>query len=107
MAGPADGGHDPQLLDTLESVEPQPYEGQAWRVTFDGQEPLRPNIRGARWNPKDVSALFMSTSAGCVRAEFQHLIDLQPRYLLGLADQRGDESMWRSGVNGALWSSFA
>ena len=78
MAGPADGGHDPQLLDTLESFEPQPYDGQAWRVTFDGQEPLRPNIRGARWNPKDVSALYMSTSAECVRAEFQHLIDLQP-----------------------------
>ena len=78
MVGRADGGHDPQLLDTLESFEPQPYEGQAWRVTFHGQEPLRPNTRGARWNPKDVSALYMSTSAERVGAEFQHLIDLQP-----------------------------
>ena len=78
MAGPADGGHDALLLDALESFEPEPYNARALRVTFDGQDPLRPNVRGARWNPKDVSALYMSTSAACVRAEFQHLIDLQP-----------------------------
>lgn len=71
-------GHDPALLDTLESFETQSYDGQAWRVTFQGQSPLRPNIRGARWNPKDVSALYASTSVECVRAEFQHLVDLQP-----------------------------
>ena len=69
--------YEPALLDLLETFPVVPYHGSAWRVTFDGQSPLRPNTRGARWNPKDVSALYTSLSVECVRAEFQHLIDSQ------------------------------
>ncbi len=70
--------YGPDLLDLLESFPSAPYDGQAWRITFDGQPPERPNIRGARWNPKDVSALYASLSSRCVRAEFEHILDLQP-----------------------------
>jgi RES domain-containing protein len=69
--------HDPDLLDRLEGYDPQPFEGQAWRITFDGQPVVRPNTRGARWNPPSLAALYTSTTVECVRAEFQHVIALQ------------------------------
>src|SRR5688572_21088384 len=67
------------LLDALEEYASGPYKRTVWRITFEGQEPTRPNVRGARWNPKDVSALYTSLTIECARAEFGHLLELQPR----------------------------
>jgi RES domain-containing protein len=72
------GVYEPSLLDLLETFPATAHHGQAWRIAFVGQEPLRANTRGARWNPKDVSALYTSLSAECVRAEFRYILDLQP-----------------------------
>jgi hypothetical protein len=70
--------YEPSLLDLLETFPATAHHGQAWRIAFVGQEPLRANTRGARWNPKDVSALYTSLSEECVRAEFRHILELQP-----------------------------
>ena len=70
--------YEPSLLDLLETFPTTAHHGQAWRIAFVGQEPLRANIRGARWNPKDVSALYTSLSEECARADFRHILELQP-----------------------------
>lgn len=70
--------YQPELLDLLASFPSRPYEGQAWRITFDGQPLTRANTRGARWNPRDVRALYTSLAVECARAEFQHVLGLQP-----------------------------
>lgn len=72
------GKYEPELLDFLESRPRFRFDGEVWRVAFEGQEPLRPNVRGARWNPRDISALYTSLSKECVRAEFEHIKSLQP-----------------------------
>lgn len=76
MQGP--GTYESELLDLLESLPRFEFDGEVWRVAFEGQEPLRPNVRGARWNPRDTSALYTSLSRECVRAEFEHIKSLQP-----------------------------
>jgi RES domain-containing protein len=47
-------------------------------VAFASQPPLKPNVRGARWNPKDVSALYMSLSEATARSEFAYVLRSQP-----------------------------
>jgi RES domain-containing protein len=65
-------------LDALEKRIVQQWEGIAWRVTVGGAEPLRANIRGARWNPRDVEALYASLDRAAAIAETEHLLSLQP-----------------------------
>lgn len=69
---------DPDLLDLLESSPSTAFEGSVWRVVFESQPVLRANIRGGRWNPRDSSALYTSLSPDCARAEFEHILTLQP-----------------------------
>jgi RES domain-containing protein len=67
-----------ELLEQIASSPSSSYDGSAWRITFPGNEPTRPNIRGARWNPPDVSALYTALTLECAQAEFRHLLSLQP-----------------------------
>lgn len=68
----------PQLLDMLESRLRHDWSGKAWRQVFEGTPPLRPNIRGSRWNPPDVEALYCSLEPETAAAEIDYLISLQP-----------------------------
>jgi RES domain-containing protein len=68
--------HD--LLLALEELPSSAWSGTAWRIALRAQPPLRANVRGARWNPKDLSALYLSTTLECARAEFLHVLYLQP-----------------------------
>ncbi len=70
--------YEERLLDSLERSRVVAYSGDAWRLTFSSQNPLRPNVRGARWNPPDVSALYASPSERTARAEFVYIVRAQP-----------------------------
>jgi len=66
------------LLDGIEHARVVEFKGLVWRVTLASQNPLRANVRGARWNPPDISALYSSLSEHTARREFAYLIKSQP-----------------------------
>jgi RES domain-containing protein len=68
---------DPSLLDALEERIVQ-WAGECWRQVFEGTEPLKANVRGSRWNPPGVEALYVSLSAETAAAEISHLVSRQP-----------------------------
>jgi len=70
--------HDRELLGRLESAPTTELHGSLWRVTYAGMAPARSNVRGARWNPKDVPALYLSTTLECALAEFEYRHEMQP-----------------------------
>jgi RES domain-containing protein len=70
--------HDPDLLDTLEALGTGPFVGEVWRHMFAGLDPVRPNTRGARWNPPGVAAIYSSLERATATAEGDHVIASQP-----------------------------
>lgn len=73
------GTFDPALLDLLEgSAIDAPFSASFWRQVLGDTDPLTPNVRGARWNPPDVEALYCASSEAGVKAEIDHLISCQP-----------------------------
>lgn len=70
---------DPDFLDALEGLTKTGWSGRVWRATIGDSLPLRPNIRGARWNSPGIEALYCSLTEGGARAEIDHLLRLQPR----------------------------
>lgn len=77
MTGP-DPIYDPSLLDALEARTIGPWEEPAWRQVFEGTDPLVANIRGSRWNPPGVEAIYASLDHDTAIAEIDHLIAMQP-----------------------------
>lgn len=69
---------DPQLLEALARLDPQPWAGEVWRHTFGSQPPDRTNTRGARWNPPGVEALYASLERATAVAEADHVLAVQP-----------------------------
>lgn len=70
--------HDPVLLDQIEQLGTQPFEGHVWRHMFNDHPPELSNTRGARWNPPAVAAIYASLAPATALAEAQHAIDSQP-----------------------------
>ena len=68
---------DPTLLDAIEETVIQ-WRGVVYRQVFEGTDVLRANIRGARWNPPEVEALYCSLQSRTAAAEVDHLIGRQP-----------------------------
>lgn len=68
---------DPQLLDALEELVGK-WSGTVWRVVVEGTGLLRPNQRGARWNPPLVEALYCSLTPETARKELEHVLASQP-----------------------------
>lgn len=69
---------DPTRLRVIEDQGSKLFNDSVWRATFETRSPIQPNVRGARWNPADVSALYTSIDEATVRAEWAHLLDSQP-----------------------------
>lgn len=65
------------VLDALEAVTPEPWQGEVWRVVFGNRNPLFANTTGARWNPPDTAALYTSLEIDTVLAELDHLRSIQ------------------------------
>lgn len=70
---------DPDLLDALEFMPAQEWDGRAWRHMFNDYPPTQVNTSGARWNPRDVGAIYAALDRDTAIAEGQHAIDIQPR----------------------------
>jgi RES domain-containing protein len=70
--------YDPALLDALERLDAEPWEGSVFRHVLGDNEPDRPNVRGARWNPPEVSALYVSLDQETAKAEGDRIIEVQP-----------------------------
>lgn len=68
---------DQDVLDALESLETQSWEGEAWRFVLGETDPFQPNTRGARWNPPDTAALYTCLERTTVLAELDHVRHLQ------------------------------
>src|SRR5271165_3389198 len=43
--------HDRSILDALETIDPEPFAGEVWRVTRKGREALRGSTANGRWSP--------------------------------------------------------
>ncbi|SRR5712692_2455875 len=70
--------YEEKLLEYIERRPVSAFRATVWRVGFASQPPLKPNVRGARWNPKDVSALYTSLSEATARREFAYILRSQP-----------------------------
>jgi RES domain-containing protein len=67
----------PDLLDFLESRANERWSGSVWREVLGDTDPLRPNQRGARWNPPGVESLYCSLLKTTARAEIDFLLAVQ------------------------------
>jgi RES domain-containing protein len=71
--------HDPDLLDAIERLGSESLsEFIVWRHMFNDNPPELANIRGARWNPPGLAAIYSSEEREIALAEGQHAIDSQP-----------------------------
>lgn len=71
--------HDPDLLDALEAMEPQAFDGMAWRVTWAARDPLAGGTGGGRWHPpNDFEALYTSLDEDGALAEIYHHLSRAP-----------------------------
>lgn len=70
---------DPRLLDALEASEVGVVvRGTVWRQILDPTSVMRPNQRGARWNPPGAEALYCSLNPETAAAEIDNLVNRQP-----------------------------
>ncbi len=63
------------LLDALESLTPEPFDGDVWRIMREGRDPLQGYPAGARWDPSgDFDVLYTALDPDGAHAEvFFHL----------------------------------
>jgi RES domain-containing protein len=69
--------HDPQLLDALEQFRSSPWRGTVYRHVLGPYAPDLANVRGARWNPPEVSALYVSLEEETAKAEGARVLEVQ------------------------------
>jgi RES domain-containing protein len=68
---------DPRFLDFLEQRVREGWRREVWRIVLGDTDPLRPNERGARWNPPGVEALYCSLELETAQAEIDYLVSRQ------------------------------
>jgi len=70
---------DSQLLDALETLPTEAFEGRAWRVVRDGRNPVQCSAVGGRWDDRTFDVLYASTQAdGAIAEMYFHLARGQP-----------------------------
>lgn len=70
---------DQRLLDALESVVQEPYEGRVWRSVKEGRDPLICSRSGGRWDDGTFDVLYTSeTRAAAIAERRYHLYRGQP-----------------------------
>ena len=67
------------LREALSRLTPSRWEGVVYRFVPEGVSPLEPNLRGARWNPPRIPALYTSLERETLRAEHAHRLALDQR----------------------------
>ena len=70
--------YDPAILDHLESLPTAQWRGIVYRYTASGRSHSKENTYGARWNPRNVPALYTALDRDTALAELEHLLNTQP-----------------------------
>jgi RES domain-containing protein len=70
---------DPELLDRLQALTPQPFARNAWRMARSGRDPLVATNPKGRWDDGSFEVLYAALEADAARAEVNyHLTRGQP-----------------------------
>ena len=69
---------DEEMRNRLGSVKAAEWEGEVYRHMFAGKTPDRENVRGARWNPPGVAAIYTSLRRDTALAEAEYRLSLEP-----------------------------
>jgi RES domain len=79
MGGRGRRFHDKDVLDALEAIGAQPFDGQVWRVTRSGRDPARGSAASGRWSPPgEFEVLYTSLERDGALAEIGHRLSLEP-----------------------------
>jgi hypothetical protein len=71
--------HDRVILDALEALDPEPFEGTVWRVTRKGRDPLRGSGASGRWGAGgEFEVLYTSVVREGALAEIGYRLSLEP-----------------------------
>lgn len=71
--------HDRVLLDALEALDPEPFQGEVWCVTRKGREPLRGAAANGRWSSGgECEVLYTSLVRDGALAEIGYRLSLEP-----------------------------
>lgn len=67
------------MLDALDAMNPEPFEGDVWRVTGQGRDPLRGSAAPGRWSPGgEFEVLYTSLEREGALAEIGYRLSLEP-----------------------------
>ena len=79
MPSGAGGVHDQAILDALEQIDPEPFEGDVWRIARRGRNPLQGSTAGGRWSPSGgFEVLYTSLERQGALAEIGYRLSLEP-----------------------------
>jgi hypothetical protein len=71
--------HDRDVLDALEAIGAQPFDGRVWRVTRSGRDPARGSAANGRWSPPgEFEVVYTSLERDGALAEIGHRLSLEP-----------------------------
>lgn len=71
--------HDRAILDALESMEPELFEGDVWRAARKGRDPLRGSSAHGRWSPSgEFEVLYTSLIRDGALSEIGFRLSLEP-----------------------------
>jgi hypothetical protein len=71
--------HDRVILDALEALEPEPFEGVVWRVTRAGREAVQGAAADGRWSQSgEFEVLYTSLMREGALAEIGYRLSLEP-----------------------------
>src|SRR6266436_6253061 len=72
--------HDRSILDALETINPERFAGEVWRITRKGRDPLRGSTANGRWSPSggEFEVLYTSLERDGALAEIGYRLSLEP-----------------------------
>lgn len=66
------------MLDALEAMDPEPFQGSVWRVASRGRDPVRGSAAAGRWSPNGGDVLYTSLERAGALAEIGYRLSLEP-----------------------------
>lgn len=73
--------HDRAILDALESLDPEPFDGEVWRTTRKGHDSLCGSGADGRWSSSgEFEVLYTSLARGGSLAEIGYRLSLEPMW---------------------------